>query len=876
MKKNTIIVLSLFVCALLGFAQTGVEFGVTAEKEASVEGLAPLLASPGLSAVEEICKKVAVDGVSDALVRTKLFVLGQAVSEKGAFASHYPALEALYAKYAEQSASPVQQLFFIEQLRWFGTGRSLPVIMELCKSQDANIAASANMTRQAIEGEFDPATLIFSKTKMRQLTDSLVKADDAKKFQLLSTAMQAKDDLRYQAFAVSSIGRELSAEYLNKWCELTRKCDDPQVKALLIKAMGVYNEAVVFELLLEMCGAESAAVSAAAMDVLAQRDVKVLQKALPASLANLNPKNYTAFADFLATLPAEVVLSALTPAYPAQGDLGKQMILETLTAHPVSDVMVKAAMKIVANQGSDNKLAKAAFRYLRQSAGPAECQGLLKSISATGGTLQSEAAQAYAIAARRPGNEVYNSKLLESLKKGGSTPPAALLETASRSGAESLLVYVSSIASTSKDALRVLATWRDGLAAPYLMEALAKQPTDKFLLRGVRQQLQNTVADISQLQKGWKALATCDSISMDDLREFAVMVNKASNIALNCPVTASLPQEGGYAPAQMVNGDTANGKGFHSNGSPVEITVDLQSERAVAAAHLYFYADGGRYYQYRIDTSIDNKVWKLAVDKTSDTSISKPEGFVLTFEPRAARYVKLTVTKNSSNPSVHVNELMLFSAADAGVIDTKKIVSLTLKPDAEGFYTLFDGTNLDAWDGNKTTYYINEDKELAVDPSRGGKGNLYTALEYDNFIFRFEFKLTPGANNGIGVRTPKGVGASYQGFEIQILDDSAKKYEKLQPYQFHGSVYGLIPAVRGSLKPVGEWNAEEIIMDGRHVKVTVNGQVIVDANLDEATKDGTMDKKKHPGLKRTTGNISLCGHGDKLWFRNMKVKPIIK
>jgi hypothetical protein len=874
MKRNTTSVLSLFACALLGFAQTGVQFGSTAEKEATVEKVAPLLDSPQLSAVDTLCKQVAADGLNDALVRTKLYMLGQAVSAKGSASKHLAALETLYAKYAKESASPVQQLFFVEQLRWIGTKSSLPVIKELCGAKDVNIAASANMTRQAIEAVFDPVTQVFPLTKMRQLTNALDKANDAEKFRLLTTALQSKGDLRYQAFAIRSIGSSLSPEYLKKWCDLTSKCDDPQVAALLIHAMGTYQKPVVFELLLEMCGDVDAAVSTAALDVLATRDPKVLKKALPARLANVNADNYKSFATFLTTLPAEVVVPALTTAYPKQNDLGKQLIFETLTAQAGSEGMVKAALGAATNSGSDKKLAKAAFRYLRQSAGPNECEKLLLSLSTAKGSLQSEAVQAYAMAARRPGNAVYNKKLLESLKKGGSTPSATLLEAAGRSGEESLLAYVCTIAPVSKDALRALSTWREGLAAPYMMQALAKQPADKFLLRGVRQQLQNTKADTSELKKGWKALAASGSISKDDLSEFAVVINHSANIALNCPVKATRPQQGAYAPAQMVDGNTANGHGYHGSDAPVEITVDLQSMRTVAAAHLYFYADGGRYYQYRIDTSIDNKSWKSAIDKTSDTSVSKAEGFVLTFEPREARYVKLTVTKNSANPAVHVNELMLFSAAGLGMLDPEKVKAPQPKPDAEGFYTLFDGSNLDAWKGNKTAYYINENKEIAVDPSKGGSGNFYTAKEYGNFIFRFEFKLTPGANNGIGVRTPMGVSASYNGFEIQVLDDTAKKYDKLQPYQYHGSVYGLIPAKRGSQKPVGEWNTEEIVMDGRHVKVTVNGKVIVDADLDEATKDGTMDKKDHPGLKRSSGNISFCGHGDKLWYRNVKVKPI--
>lgn len=877
MRKWIVMMLSVLAFASQGMAQTtGVQFESISEKEVTKEQLAALLATPNLAEVDALCRQVAADGVSDALVRTKLFALGQVVSAPGKAAQHRSALEALYAKYAKESASPVQQLFFIEQLRWIGTQRSLPVIMELTRSQDVNIAASAHMTRQSIARIFDPATVVFPPTKMRQLNEAVKKADAAGKFRLLAAALQTKGDLPYQAFAARKIGGNLTPENLSQWCALTRQCDEPGLIVLMLRSLSARPEPAVFDLLLEMGGHTDALVSAAALAILAQQDTAVLQKILPERLANVTPQNSKAFAAFLATLPASVVVPALTTAFPGQSDLGKQLTFETLAAYPGSPAMVKAAVAVATAPASDAKLARAAFRYLRTTAGAGECDALLASLSTVKGALQSEAAQTYGMAARTPGNEIYDERLLQALKSAGASPSEVLLETAARSGSAPLLVHVSSLAATNKDALRALSTWRDGMAAPALMQALAGSPRDAFLLRSVRQQLQSTMADAIDLMKGWRALVASGQVPGDDLRDFAAMINSASNIALNRPVTATRNQEADHAPRFMVDGDTSNNSGLWISGSPVEITVDLEATRRVAAAHLFFYAGDERYYQYRIDTSLDNQNWQLAIDRSSDTTPSTAEGFRLTFEPREARYVKLTVTKNSNNPSIHVNELMLFSSAESAVIDLDKIAAPLPAPDAEGFHTLFDGTNLDAWTGNKHSYTINENKELAVDPSKGGDGNLYTINEYDDFILRFEFKLTPGANNGIGVRVPRNTNAAYEGFEIQVLDDTAEKYATLQPYQYHGSVYGIIPAKRGALKPVGEWNSEEIVMDGRHVKVTVNGQVIVDANLDEASKDGTMDKKDHPGLKRTTGYISFCGHGDPLWFRNVKIKPIIK
>ncbi len=192
---------------------------------------------------------------------------------------------------------------------------------------------------------------------------------------------------------------------------------------------------------------------------------------------------------------------------------------------------------------------------------------------------------------------------------------------------------------------------------------------------------------------------------------------------------------------------------------------------------------------------------------------------------------------------------------------------------AEGFTALFNGSNLDGWQGNKTDYVV-EDGEIVIRPKRGGHGNLFTEKEYSDFNFRFEFKLTPGANNGLGIRAPLQGDAAYQGMELQILDNTAPIYANLAEYQYHGSVYGVIPAKRGYLKPVGEWNSEEVIVKGSKIKVILNGKVIVDGDIHEASKNGTLDKKNHPGLQRTKGYIGFLGHGSVVYFRNIRIKDL--
>jgi HEAT repeat protein len=192
----------------------------------------------------------------------------------------------------------------------------------------------------------------------------------------------------------------------------------------------------------------------------------------------------------------------------------------------------------------------------------------------------------------------------------------------------------------------------------------------------------------------------------------------------------------------------------------------------------------------------------------------------------------------------------------------------------EGFKVLFDGTNLDNWTGNKTDYVV-ENGDILIQPQSNGHGNLYTNDEYSDFIFRFEFQLTPGANNGLGIRAPLEGDAAYVGMELQILDSEDPKYKDLKPYQYHGSLYGVVPAKRGYLKPVGEWNYEEVIVKGPKIKVVLNGTTILDADITKVRKNKDI-VKVHPGLLNKTGHIGFLGHGDELRFRNIRIKDLGK
>ncbi|MDR0870848.1 MAG: DUF1080 domain-containing protein [Planctomycetaceae bacterium] len=210
-------------------------------------------------------------------------------------------------------------------------------------------------------------------------------------------------------------------------------------------------------------------------------------------------------------------------------------------------------------------------------------------------------------------------------------------------------------------------------------------------------------------------------------------------------------------------------------------------------------------------------------------------------------------------------------------IRIKELNTLTGQEQKEGFTLLFDGKTLspELWNGDIKGYRVENDVLVC----RGG--NILTKKEYGDFTFRFEFKLPPGGNNGVGFRCPAG-GGSFDGFEIQILDHFDKKYKNkdgsfwLQPYQYHGSIYGTIPANRypdknDYQKPVGQWNYEEVSLKGSQIKVVLNGGVLVDANLDDY-KDKDLKDHRPKGLDRKSGFVGFLGHSDPVEFRNVRIK----
>jgi Domain of Unknown Function (DUF1080) len=192
------------------------------------------------------------------------------------------------------------------------------------------------------------------------------------------------------------------------------------------------------------------------------------------------------------------------------------------------------------------------------------------------------------------------------------------------------------------------------------------------------------------------------------------------------------------------------------------------------------------------------------------------------------------------------------------------------KHHATGFVDVFNGQDLSGWAGPIDQYEV-KDGAIVCRPRKGG--TIYTKEQYGDFVARVEFKLPPGGNNGLAIRYPGKGDTAYVGMcEVQVLDDTAAQYRKLDPRQYNGSAYGMVPAHRGYLRPVGEWNFEQVTVKGSTLKVELNGTVILDTDLSKVTE--TMNQRPHPGKDRTEGHFGFAGHNDPVAFRHIQIKRL--
>jgi 3-keto-disaccharide hydrolase len=233
--------------------------------------------------------------------------------------------------------------------------------------------------------------------------------------------------------------------------------------------------------------------------------------------------------------------------------------------------------------------------------------------------------------------------------------------------------------------------------------------------------------------------------------------------------------------------------------------------------------------------------------------------------PAAARFVALTFA--------------VFVSGNLVMLEGQGMPTLTPQERAAGWKLLFDGKSLAGWRGFKSETPSAGWK--AVDGvlfREAGDGDLLTTEQFGDFELSLEWKLEKGGNSGIFFRViDEGDFGWWSGPEVQVLDNAVHKDGK-NPLTSAGSNYAVHAPVKDVTKPIGEWNAVRLIVKGAHVEHWLNGVKIVEYELWSPDWEARVKSSKFGKIpmygRAKRGRIGLQDHGDPVWYRNIKIKPL--
>jgi hypothetical protein len=218
---------------------------------------------------------------------------------------------------------------------------------------------------------------------------------------------------------------------------------------------------------------------------------------------------------------------------------------------------------------------------------------------------------------------------------------------------------------------------------------------------------------------------------------------------------------------------------------------------------------------------------------------------------------------------------------------------------AEGWALLWNGVNFDGWRGVgfdrvPEGHWVIENgaiKKVATgevprqadgQPVQGG--DLMTAATFSDFELRFEWKISAGGNSGVKYNISEEMSRDYApqhaaiGFEYQVLDDTANPDAAVGPTHTAGALYDLIAPQGKILKPVGEFNEGGVVFRGSHGEHWLNGMKVLEFDLDTPEMNKLVAGSKYRNIpdfaKKRPGHIVLQDHGNTVWFRNIKIRPL--
>ena len=171
-----------------------------------------------------------------------------------------------------------------------------------------------------------------------------------------------------------------------------------------------------------------------------------------------------------------------------------------------------------------------------------------------------------------------------------------------------------------------------------------------------------TVADLPLLKKASAALGSGEAKNTLDAAIGSLPDPNNPNVARGRPVKTSCGSQGGNRPEKAADGNVRRDAGWWGVRFPCWWQVDLREAAVIDKVCVFFYWDGSRYYQYKVETSLDGKAWQMVADLSKTTAPATPKGQQHGFAPTKARYVRVNINKNSANEAVHLVEVQVFRA----------------------------------------------------------------------------------------------------------------------------------------------------------------------------------------------------------------------